>query len=139
MAPPGSHPSGPLRAGIRPRLPHCAAKSEVPPQAISFWWLWPVATGTAAAMMRALAEQQLQRGVPTMLGAIGGLIIGGVEAALITRRSRGRHPGWRRLIWLALATMVCLALAPVSDCAGRPRLCHRLLHLSTMGERLKGA
>jgi hypothetical protein len=33
-----------------------------------------------------------------------------VEAALMTRRSRGRHLGWRRLIWPALATMVCLAL-----------------------------
>jgi hypothetical protein len=73
--------------------------------------LWPIATGTAAAMMTAVAEQQLQRGVPTMVGAIGGLIIGGVEAALMTRRSRGHHLGWRRLIWLALATMVCLALA----------------------------
>jgi hypothetical protein len=52
-------------------------------------------------MMTAVAEQQLQRGVPTMVGAIGGLIIGGVEAALITRRSRGRPLGWRRLIWLA--------------------------------------
>jgi MFS family permease len=46
-----------------------------------------------------------------MVGTIGGLIIGGVEAALMTRRSRGRHLGWRRLIWLALATMVCLAFA----------------------------
>jgi hypothetical protein len=46
-----------------------------------------------------------------MVGAIGGLIISGVEAALMTRRSRGHHLGWRRLIWLALATMVCLALA----------------------------
>jgi hypothetical protein len=45
-----------------------------------------------------------------MVGTIGGLIIGGVEAALMTRRSRGRHLGWRRLIWPALATMVCLAL-----------------------------
>jgi hypothetical protein len=64
-------------------------------------------------MMTAVAEQQLQRGVPTMVGAIGGLIIGGVEAALMTRRSRGRHLGWRRLIWLALATMVSLAVSAI--------------------------
>ena len=144
MAPPGSHSSGPLRAGIRPRRPHGAAKSQVPPRAISFWWLWPVATGAAAAMMTAVAEQQLHRGVPTMVGAIGGLIIGGVEAAPMTRRSRGHHLGWRRLIWLALATMVCLALA-LSALVLEPRLCHRrhlgrghnrrLLHLSTMRER----
>jgi hypothetical protein len=111
MAPPGSHSSGPRRAAMRPRRPHGAAKNEVPPHAISFWWLWPVATGTAAAMMTAVAEHQLQRGVPTMVGAIGGLIIGGVKAALMTHRGRGHHLGWRRLIWLALATMVCLALA----------------------------
>jgi hypothetical protein len=61
-------------------------------------------------MMTAVAEQQLQRGVPVIVGAIGGLIVGGVEAALMTRRSRGPHLGWRRLIWLALATLVCLAL-----------------------------
>ena len=111
MAPPGSHPYGPKWAGIRLRRPRGAAKNEVRPHAISFWWLWPVATGAAAAMMTAVAEQQLQRGVPIMVGAIGGLIIGGVEAALIIRRSRGRPLGWRRLIWLVLATMVCLALA----------------------------
>jgi hypothetical protein len=89
MAPPGSHPSNPLRAGMRPCRPRGASKNEVPSLAISFWWLWPVATGAAAARMTAVAEQQLQRGVPTMVGAIGGLIIGGVEAALMTRRSRG--------------------------------------------------
>jgi hypothetical protein len=82
MAPPGSHSSDPLRAGIRPRRPHSAARSQVPPHPISFWLLWPVATGPAAAMMTAVAEHQLQRGLPTMVGAIGGLIIGGVEAAL---------------------------------------------------------
>jgi MFS family permease len=73
-------------------------------------------------MMTAVAEQQLQRGVPTMVGAIGGLIIGGVEAALMTRRSRGHHLGWRRLIWLALATMVCLALAPSALVLAAPAL-----------------
>jgi hypothetical protein len=74
---------------MRPRRPRGASKSEVPSLAISFWWLWPVATGAAAAMMTAVVEQQLQRGVPTMVGVIGGLIIGGVEAALMIRRSRG--------------------------------------------------
>jgi uncharacterized membrane protein YhaH (DUF805 family) len=112
MAPPDSpHPSGPLGPGMRPRRPRGAPNSEERSHARSFWWLWPVATGAAAAMMTAVAEQQLQRGVPVMLGAIGGLIIGGVEAALMTRRRRGLHLGWRRLIWLALATLVCLGLA----------------------------
>jgi hypothetical protein len=44
--------------------------------------------GAAPAMMTAVAEQQLQGGVPPMVGAIGGLIIGGLEAALMTRRPR---------------------------------------------------
>jgi hypothetical protein len=110
MAAPGSDPSIPPWAGMRSRRPRGTAKSEVPSSALGFWWLWPVATGAAAAIMTAVAEQQLQRGVPTTVGAIGGLIIGGVEAALMTRRSGRPHLGWRRMIWLALATMVFLAL-----------------------------
>ena len=78
----------------------------------TFWWLWSLAATAVGATTTAWAEQQFQRGVPVILGALGGFILGAIEASLINRRLRIRigleAP---RLILAGAGTVCCLAFA----------------------------
>jgi hypothetical protein len=64
-------PAGQLRPVARrskTKINYTAARSRPVDPGLGLRWLWPVATGAAAAIMTAVYEQQLQRGVPTTRG-----------------------------------------------------------------------
>jgi hypothetical protein len=65
----------------------------------------------AGAIITAWAEQQFQRGVPVILGALGGFIIEAIEASLINKRLGSRTGSEApRLIVVGVGTIISLAL-----------------------------
>lgn len=107
-----------------PSAVHHGRAGRVSGHGRSFWWLWSFATAVAGAIITAWAEQQFQRGVPVILGALGGFIIGAVEASLINKRF-GSRTGREtpRLIFAGIGTVFSLALGvtaaflPSIECA----------------------
>jgi hypothetical protein len=96
-----------------------------------FWWLWSLALAAAGAGITVWAEQWFQRGVPMLVGVLGGFIVGAIEASVIQRRL-GKHAVMAsapQLIWagagtvLSLALLLSAAILPSIGCAIGAVLC----------------
>jgi hypothetical protein len=96
-----------------------------------FWWLWSLTLAAAGAVITVWAEQWFQRGVPMLVGVLGGFIVGAIEASIIQRRLGKRTviASAPHLILAGAGTVLSLALAlsaamlPSIECAIAAVLC----------------
>jgi drug/metabolite transporter (DMT)-like permease len=124
MTQPASRDSLPRPESRSPSDAHHPGADRVSGHGRSFWWLSSLAIAAAGAIITAWSEQQFQRGVPVILGALGGFIIGAVEASLINKRfGSGTGRETPRLIFAGIGTVFSLALGvsaaflPSIECA----------------------
>ena len=106
-----------------------------------FWWLWSLSLAAAGAGITVRAEQWFQRGVPMLVGVLGGFIVGAIEASVIQRRLGKRTvlPSASHLIWagagtvLSLALLLSAAMLPSIGCAIAAVLCAASVGVSWLG------